>query len=63
MFEPVYDRFDGVEIAGGDPGCVIGVYRMSAPDRLKVLLSATLVPGWEHGPLYERRMGLQWTQP
>ncbi|HKF67185.1 MAG TPA: hypothetical protein VKB36_11660 [Vicinamibacterales bacterium] len=63
VFEPVYDRFEGVEIAGSDPGCVIGVYRLSAPDRLKVLLSATLVPGWERRPLYERRLGLQWAQP
>jgi hypothetical protein len=58
MFEPVYDKFEGVEFAGAGPGCVTGVYRMSAPDQLKVLLSATLAPDWEHGPLYERLLGM-----
>jgi hypothetical protein len=60
VFEPVYDRFEGVEITGAGPGCVTGVYRMSSPDRLKLLLSASLGPGWEDGPLYERRVGLKW---
>jgi hypothetical protein len=58
VFEPVYDRFDGVEFADTSPGCITGVYRMSAPDRLKVLLSATLAPDWERGRLYERLLGM-----
>jgi hypothetical protein len=59
VFEPVYDRFEGVEIRDADPRCVTGVYRMTAPDQVKVLLGATLAPDWEHGPLYERRLEIQ----
>jgi len=62
VFEPVYDHFEGVEFAGTVPGCVTGLYRLSAPDRLKVLLTATLTPDWEHGPLYQRRLGIQWAR-
>ena len=60
VFEPVYESFEGVEFARSSSGCVTGVYRMSSPARLKVLLSARLQPGWEHSPLYQRRLGIRW---
>jgi hypothetical protein len=62
VFEPVYDRFDGLEFMGTGPGCVTGVYRLSAPDRLRVLLTATLAPDWEQRPLYQRRVGMPWAR-
>jgi len=61
VFEPVYARFEGVEFADTGPGCITGVFRLSDPDRLRVLLSATLVAGWERDALYQRRMSWNWT--
>jgi len=60
VFEPVYDGFEGVQFAAAGPECVAGVFKMSAPDPPKVLLSATLAPDWEAGPLYEQRVGRRW---
>jgi hypothetical protein len=61
VFEPVYARFEGVEFADAGPGCVTSVFRLSDPDRLPVLLSATLAAGWERDALYQRRRDWQWT--
>jgi len=61
VFEPVYARFEGVEFADAGPGCVTSVFRLSDPDRLPVLLSATLASGWERDALYQRRRDWKWT--
>lgn len=60
LFEPVYRRFEGVRLSGGAAQCVTRIAMLSAPERIPVLLSVTLQPGWQDEPLYERRQGWRW---
>jgi hypothetical protein len=61
IFEPVYGGFDGVVFEHAAPGCVAGVYRMTAPERIPLLLSVRLEHGWEHRPLYQRLNPWRWS--
>ncbi len=54
FFEPVYAHFAGVRFSDGSPGCVTGAYRVTSADRIPLLLSVRLDPGWSHAALHER---------
>lgn len=54
IFIVLYERFRAVEFSGVQPGCILGVYRLVGLRSLPVLLDATLRPGWERLPLYQR---------
>jgi len=54
IFQPVFERFASVEVAGGGTGCLAGVYRFPDLTSFPLLLGATLPPDWESMPLYQR---------
>jgi len=58
VFEPVYARFEGVEFGNTGPDCVTGVFKMTAPERIPVLLSVRLSPSWGSDALYQTLAGL-----
>jgi hypothetical protein len=54
VFSPVYaPAFQGIELPDARPGCLAGASWVD-PDHDPLLLSVTLVPGWERGVLYQR---------
>ena len=61
IFEPVYGGFDGVVFEHAAPRCVTGVYRMTAPERIPLLLSVRLEGGWERRALYQRLNPWRWS--
>jgi len=54
VFLSVYQHFTGIEFSGADAGCVAGAYRLTDPRAFPLLVDATLAPGWESRPLYQR---------
>ena len=57
VFLAVFEYFKGVQIPASMAGCVAGAYRLSDPATFPLLVDATLPPGWEHLPLYQRLAG------
>jgi hypothetical protein len=57
LFFPVYyspgGYFAGVELAGADRGCVLGLRRVTDMTRTPVLLTLTLPPDWREMKLYQ----------
>ena len=60
VFEPVFGGFEGLAFDHDVPGCVKGVYRMSAPERVPLLLSVQLADGWERRRLYQTLAPWRW---
>ena len=54
LFLAVFESYAGLEFSDAGPGCVIGAYRFTDLQKLPLLLSANLPPGWESMPLYQR---------
>lgn len=54
IFLPVFERFTGLDLAAAPAGCLAGAYRFADLTRFRLLLGATLPPGWESAPLYQR---------
>ncbi len=54
IFLPVFERFIGLEFSDARPGCVLGAYRFTDLKAFPLLLGATLSPGWQSLPLYQR---------
>ena len=53
LFEPVYDRFTGVEVSDPSPSCAPRVTDVKDLARFPLLLSAQLVPGWQRQRQYQ----------
>ena len=60
LFEPVYAGFAGLRFSGTTPGCVSGVYRAAAPERLPLLLTAQLPPSWRRHAMFQQLVALRW---
>jgi hypothetical protein len=54
LFEPVYAGFQGIDVSDASPVCVPRVSVVNGVDRLPLLLSAQLPPGWESQSQYQR---------
>jgi hypothetical protein len=54
LFEPVYAGFQGIDVSDASPACAPRVSVVNGTDRLPLLLSAQLPPGWESQPQYQR---------
>ena len=54
LFEPVYAGFRGIEVSDPSPACAPRVSVVDDLDRLPLLLSVQLTPGWESQPQYQR---------
>jgi hypothetical protein len=54
LFEPVYSGFDGIDVSDPSPACVPRLSGLDGVDRLPLLLSAQLAPGWASQPQYQR---------
>jgi len=54
LFEPVYAGFRGIEVSDPSPACAPRVSLVGDLDRLPLLLSVQLTPGWESQPQYQR---------
>lgn len=54
IFLPVFEKFAGLDLAKVPPGCLVGVHRVTDLRPFPLLLGATLPPGWEAQPLYQR---------
>jgi hypothetical protein len=54
IFEAVYTGFEGIEVSDPSPGCLESVAVLTNLDRLPLLLSAQLPPGWASQPQYQR---------
>lgn len=54
IFEPVFQKYAGLELADPKPGCLIGVSRVIDTTPFPLLLGATLPAGWDTLPLYQR---------
>jgi hypothetical protein len=52
-----YEHFHGVRFPEGMKTCVVGAYRLTDLRPYDVLVDATLPPGWEQGPMYQRLTG------
>jgi hypothetical protein len=61
IFEPVFGGFEGVVLEHAAPHCVAGIYRMTSPERIPLLLSVRLEDGWERRPLYQRLNPWRWS--
>ena len=57
IFLAVFEYFKGVQFPVSMAGCVTGAYRLADSTRFPLLLDATLAPGWEGRPLYQRLVG------
>jgi len=60
VLQPVFGGFEGLVFDHVNPRCVNGVYRLSAPERIPLLLSARLADGWERRRLYETLAPWRW---
>jgi hypothetical protein len=54
LFEPVYAGFQGIDVSDASPACAPRVSVVNGTDRLPLLLSAQLPPGWKSRPQYQR---------
>lgn len=54
IFQPVFENYQGLEVSDSREGCFAGAFHVRAPAPLPVLLGATLPPGWQSAPLYQR---------
>jgi len=54
LFEPVYDRFTGVDVSDPSPSCAPRVTEVKDLARFPLLLSAELVPGWQRLRQYQQ---------
>jgi hypothetical protein len=54
LFEPVYAGFHGIDLSDPSPACVPRLSVLDGVDRLPLLLSAQLAPGWASQPQYQR---------
>ena len=54
VFLAVYDHFKGLEFSSATPGCVTRMARFDDVKPFRLLLGATLPPGWETLPLHQR---------
>ena len=54
VFVPVYSHFKGVIASDGTRSCPVTVSRIADVRPFPVLMAATLPPGWERMPLYQR---------
>ena len=54
LFEPVYAGFEGIDVSDPSPACAPRASVVNGTDRLPLLLSAQLPPGWELQPQYQR---------
>lgn len=54
IFQPVFENYLGLEVSDRRDGCLAGAFRVLSPEPLPVLLGATLPPGWQSSPLYQR---------
>jgi hypothetical protein len=52
-----YEHFHGVTFPQTMAACVVGAYRLTDLRPYDVLVDATLPPGWDQGPLYQRLAG------
>jgi hypothetical protein len=54
LLEPVYAGFEGIDVSDPSPACAPRASVVNGADRLPLLLSAQLPPGWESQPQYQR---------
>jgi len=54
MFVVVFDHFTALEFSDPRPECMVGAYRLTGARPIPIVLDATLTPGWERLPLYQR---------
>jgi hypothetical protein len=60
VFHPVYAGFTGVKFTDITPACLKTVAWVSVPNRVPLLLAATLPPSWRRTPLFETLTPLRW---
>jgi hypothetical protein len=54
MFVVVFEHFTALEFSDPRPECIVGTYRLTGARPIPIVLDATLTPGWERQPLYQR---------
>jgi hypothetical protein len=54
LFEPVYAGFQGIDVSDASPTCAPRVSVVNGTERLPLLLSAQLSPGWVSRAQYQR---------
>jgi hypothetical protein len=54
LFEPVYDRFTGIEVSDPSPSCAPRVTAVNDLTQFALLLAARLGPGWQQQPQYQQ---------
>ena len=54
LFEPVYAGFQGIDVSDASPACVPRLSVVNGTERLPLLLSAQLPPGWVSQSQYQR---------
>jgi hypothetical protein len=59
LFEPLYEGFSGVDVSDASPACVPRLSVLTGVDRVPLLLSAQLPPGWASRPQYQRIAGIR----
>ena len=54
IFLPVFEQYAGLDLRNTGPGCLVAAYQLSDLRPFPILLGATLSPGWDTRPLYQR---------
>jgi len=60
LFQPVYAGFAGLRFSDVTPACLKSVSRVEVPERVTLLLPATLAPSWRRQAMFERLRPWGW---